>query len=226
MTPELHPAAPRFDLYAAIHKALRLAMADTLVRAGSLDAADAAKCRDLVAQVRLLAAMCRAHVAKENAYLHPAIEARRPGGSGRIAGEHEEHLVAIDALEALAAIFEAAPTAAAAHRLYRQLAAFVGENLEHMDVEESLHNALLWAAYSDAELIAIHERILASIEPEEMGIVLHWMLPALSPMERAGMLGEMRAKAPPPAFEGVLQLARARLPGAEWQKLSEALALA
>lgn len=218
--------APRLDLYAAIHKALRLAMSDTLGRLGSLDAGDAGARAEAVAQLRGLCDLCRAHVAKENGHVHPVIEACRPGGSGRIAAEHEEHLVAIDALEAAAVVFDAAPSPALAHRLYRQLAVFVAENLEHMEVEESVHNALLWAARTDAELLAVHEGILAAIEPQEMAQVMHWMLPALSPAERAGLLGDMRAKAPPPAFEGVLRLAEARLPRADWLKLVAALNLA
>lgn len=215
----------RLDLYAAIHKALRLAMTDTLVRVGSLDAGDDAMRAETIHQVRTLCAMCRSHVAKENGHVHPAIEACRPGGSARIAGEHEEHLVAIDAIEAGAGAFEAEPTPAQAHRLYRQLASFVAENFEHMDVEESLHNALLWAAYTDAELLEIHEHILASLTPQEMGQVLHWMLPALSPAERSGLLGDLRAKAPPQAFEDTLQLAQARLSRADWLKLAASLKL-
>lgn len=219
------PTPPRVDLYAAIHKALRLAMSDTLVRTGCFDVRDDAARAEAMAQVHMLCAMCRAHVAKENTYVHPAIEARRPGGSGRIAGEHEEHLVAIDALEAAADAVEAEPTQAMAHRLYRQLAGFVAENYEHMDVEESVHNTLLWTAYTDAELLALHEHILAGIPPEEMAQVLHWMLPALSHAERLGMLADMRGKAPPPAFAATLKLAQARLPASEWLKLATALDL-
>lgn len=225
-TPLRTPAPPRVDLYAAIHKALRLAMSDTLVRVGCVDVRDATARAEAMAQVRMLCDMCRAHVDKENTYVHPAIEAHRPGGSGRIAGEHEEHLVAIDAIEAAAGAVEAEPTMAMAHRLYRQLAGFVAENYEHMDVEESVHNTLLWTAYSDAELLALHDRILGAIAPEEMGQVLHWMLPALSHAERHAMLADMRSKAPPPAFAATLQLAQSRLPASEWQKLATALDLA
>jgi hypothetical protein len=88
-----------------------------------------------------------------------------------------------------------------------------------MDVEETVHNAALWAAYSDAELLAIHERIVASIPPAEMASVLPWMLPAIAHVERVGMLGGMRAQMPAPVFAGVMQLARERLDGAEWRKL-------
>lgn len=215
--------APRFDLYAGIHKALRLAMTDTLTRLGSLDAADVGARNEAIAQLGALLDQCRAHVDKENHHVHPAIEARRPGTCAHIADEHVEHLAAIDALEAELVAFQCAPDAAAAFGLYRHLARFVAENLAHMEFEESVHNAALWATHSDAELMQIHEAIVASIEPAAMGQVLHWMLPAMNHDERVGMLLGMRATAPAPAFEGAMQLAHQRLPQRDWARLVRAL---
>jgi len=57
--------------------------------------------------------------------------------------------------------------AALAQRLYRHLALFIGENLQHMQVEETENNAALWALYSDDELAAIHDRLLASVPPKK-----------------------------------------------------------
>jgi hypothetical protein len=217
--------APRVDLYAGIHKALRLCMADTLARVGRLDADDRAELAATLGQVDALLAQCRAHLAKENHYVHPLIEARRPGASERIAEEHLGHLEAIAALEAEVAALRALPTAAAAFRLYRQLARFVGENLEHMHVEETVHNAALWGTCSDAELMQVHQRILAGIEPAEMAVVLRWMVPALTPAERAGMLGQMQREIPPEAMRAVLDLVRPHLDDGAWAKLARALGL-
>lgn len=216
---------PRFDLYAQIHKALRLAMVDTLARLGSLDAGDAGQRLEAIAQLRALLDLCRAHVEKEEHHVHPAIEARCAGRSLRVAAEHVEHLAAIDALEAETVAFQCAPDAAAAFRLYRHLAVFVAENLEHMDVEETVHNAALWAAYTDAELLQVHLAIVSSIEPDAMAQVLHWMLPALNPGERAELLLGLRAAAPAPAFQGALQMARQRLTAGDFARLEHALEL-
>jgi hypothetical protein len=224
-TPSNAPAAPRVDLYGAIHKALRLFMTDTLQRVGRLDVDDASESASTLGQLDALLEACRAHLDKEERYLHSAIEARRAGASARIAGEHEEHLRAIAALQAQVAAMRALPGAAAAARLYRQLAGFVADNLVHMEVEESQHNAALWAAYDDAELQAIHQRILASIEPTEMASVLRWMVPALSPAERAGMLGQMQRELPPEAMRGVLHTVRPHLDDSAWAKLARALHL-
>jgi hemerythrin-like domain-containing protein len=218
-------AAPRVDLYSGIHKALRLFMTDTLLRVGRLDTGDADELATTLAQLRSLLELCRSHVAHENEFVHAAIEARRPGASQRIAAEHVEHLDAIAALEAEVAALAAMPREPAAQRLYRHLARFVGENFEHMHVEESSHNATLWSLYSDAELLEIHQRILAAVDPAEMGLVLRWMVPAMSPAERAGMLGEMQRQMPPEAMRGVIDTVRPHLNDSAWGKLARALNL-
>ena len=77
----------------------------------------------------------------------------------------------------------------------------------------------------EIELLAIHDELVASIPPAEMGLVLHWMVPALSPAELSGMLMGMRAEMPAPAFAGVLDLVRERLTLERWAKLDAALGL-
>jgi len=107
--------------------------------------------------------------------------------------------------------------------LGRGLEEFVGENFLHMHVEESALNSALWAAYSDAELLEIHQRILASIDPAEMALVLRWMVPAMSPGERAAMLGEMQTQMPPEAMRWALEIVRPHLDDSAWRKLARAL---
>jgi hypothetical protein len=94
-----------------------------------------------------------------------------------------------------------------------------------MHVEETAHNAVLWAHYTDAELAAIHEALVASIPPEEMMLVARWMLPSVGAAERLGMLLDMRSKAPPPAFAAVLETIRPHLSAGDWSKLARGLAL-
>ena len=218
-------AAPRLDLYAPIHKALRLFMGDTLARVGRIDLSDSADSSATLQQLDALLELCRGHVAHENQHLHPALEARRPGASQRIGAEHDEHLDAIAALGADVAALRALPSAAAAHRLYRHLAVFVGENLVHMNVEETAHNATLWELCSDAELREIHQRIMAAVGPDELALVLRWMVPALTPAERADMLGGLQRELPPEAMRGILDIARAHLDDGAWAKLARALGL-
>jgi hypothetical protein len=222
-------AAPRLDLYATIHKALRAAMTDTLGRVGRLDTDDPAEMAATLGQLDELLALCASHIAHENEFLHPAIEARAPGGARRVAGEHVEHLEAIEALNADNRALRAAEPRrrpVLALRLYRHLALFVADNFQHMHHEETAHNAALWAAYGDDELLALHGALVASIPPQEMMAVLGWMVPALCPAERAGLLADLRATMPPPAFAAVIDAIQPRLDPCGWRKLAGALGLA
>ena len=207
-------AAGRRDFYAPIHKALRLLMTRTLSTVGSTDPADAGEVRATLDLLERLLAMCEAHLHHENEFVHPALERARPGSAARISAEHDHHAEAIADLRDLAVLVADSSDSARAgalSRLYRTLALFVADNFQHMHVEETAHNAVLWAAYSDAELDAIEHALVASIAPATMAEALHWFLPALSAPERAGMLAGMKQGMPPEPFRAVLGIAERTL---------------
>lgn len=219
-------AAPRFDLYRAVHKGLRAFMADTLLKVGSADPADPAERGEAAEQLRSLLDVCVKHLQHENDFLHTAMERRAPGSAARAGREHEGHLAAIAALEAelsqalMAA--SAALQAVAWHRLYQALSVFVAENYEHMLLEERDHNAVLWRQYSDEELLAVHGALVSSIPADEMALHFRWMLPQLSHPERVAMLGGMRQGMPPEVFATQLDMARPLLNARGWHKLQAA----
>ena len=215
----------RMDLYVSIHKALRSFMSDTLVRVGRIDVADRADRDDALAQLEQLLELCLGHLSHENAFVHTAIEARQPAGSRRIAEEHVDHVDTVAELQAEVRALRNAGACDAerlALRLYRHLALFVAENFQHMHVEETAHNALLWQHYSDRELGELHARILASISPAEHALVARWMLPASTPAERAQIVSGAKAQMPPEALLGLLGTVRPHIDTAGWVKLAAA----
>lgn len=219
--------AARHDIYAIIHKAVRAALADALLAAGRLDAGDPRDVERTATAVRDTLAFCRDHLETENAFVHPLMEARRPGSTGTVAAEHAAHAAAIARLSGLVDALERAPEdgrAASAATLYRELALFVGENLVHMRAEEVDHNRVLWDACTDAELVALENDIKAHHPPAAMTRALRWMLPAVTPAERAALVAGVRAAAPAAVYGGVLALARAHVDAAGLAKLEAALA--
>jgi len=94
-----------------------------------------------------------------------------------------------------------------------------------MHIEETVHNALLWQHYSDAELGALHGRLMASIAPQEHLLVLRWMLPASTPAERAQVAGAAKAAMPPEALLGVMRVVRPHLDDKGWAKLAAAIGI-
>ncbi len=213
-TEPLPAPAGRRDLYAGIRKALRLFMSRTMCEVGSTDPADRAAVAAALDQVERLMALCEVHLTHEDEFIHPALERARAGATARVAADHVHHAEAIADVRELARHVAESPEAnlgAALGRLYRTLALFVADNLHHMHVEETAHNALLWSAYTDAELDAIEGALLAAIPPAVKMGAMQWFLPALNAPERAGMLGGMREGMPPEAFRAVLDIAQRTL---------------
>ncbi len=194
-----------------------------------MDPTDGTDLARTLGQFEDLMSACMNHLHHENDFVHTAIEARAARGSARTADDHVEHVAHIEALRAEAralAQADAAARPALALRLYRHLALFVAENFQHMNVEETQNNAALWAHYSDAELMEIHQSIIASLPPAETLEVMRWMIPALSPAERAQTLAGMQAGVSAQAFAAVLDVVRPHLDDSAWNPLARALGVA
>lgn len=218
--------AARVDLYTGIHKAMRALLCDTLAALGRMDTGDAAEVGSTLARVRHAVHLSRHHLYKENQYLHPAMESRRRGSTALVRGQHAEHEEAFERLETLALRVERSEGAArdaAALELYRQFALFMAHDFVHTHAEETENNAVLWEHFTDEELHAIHGTILKAVGPQLMAEYLRWMVPAMTPAERAGLLVGARATLPPEEFAGVLAMVRSVLAERDWNKVLGAL---
>ncbi|WP_179958377.1 hemerythrin domain-containing protein [Chitinimonas arctica] len=217
----------RYDIYALIHKGLRAYLSHVLLEVGRTDWRDTANRTASIAAVRELLTVFRIHLTQEDRVIHPAMEARQPGSTRQAATDHMAHLHAIEQLQDVASTVDSANNynlESAGEWLYRELAMFVSDNLEHMAVEESINNRVLWETHSDDEIIAMERAIVTATPPEHMLPMLRWTMPNLAPDERALMLGEMlRYGAPAEVFDGVLAMMRALLPPKDWSKLTVAL---
>jgi hypothetical protein len=219
-----------FDLYAPIHKAIRHCMQSTLVQLGRCDVSDATDLAEAIAQVREMIAMLEAHLDLENRFVHTAVIARRADALGRLADDHEHHersfaviLRDTDLLERTTAEPVAARTGRL-HRLYLAVSRFVADNLLHMAVEETELNPVLWQLFTDDELRAIYQQVIASEGPETLGRTTRWLVPALAPEERAAVLIGARPGIPPVVFEQLLGVVEGLISPRDWTKLDTALA--
>ena len=129
----------RHDLYAPIHKGLRLALSDLLVRLGRADFADAAATAGLLAALRRQLVLSAGHLHHEEVEIHTVLEARAPGSTLTLEADHDHHRRAFVTLEAAIAAVEAAPPAeraAPARELYLAFSQFVAADFAHMAEEE------------------------------------------------------------------------------------------
>jgi hypothetical protein len=221
------PTGPRVDLYAAIHKGLRVLLTETLVSVGRADPERDEEWAAAREAVHVLLDACAQHLAEEDAILHRAIEARLPGATAAVAGDHAGHEESIAAIRALVRRVDAAPVRAEPlTQLYRALARFLAENLEHMAREERDLTAALWATHTDEELLALRDAIVGQIPPASMRVFQRAMFAAAHHGELVAMLSGMRLGAPPAAFQDALALARGTLPPAAFTRVAEALEVA
>lgn len=220
--------ARRHDVYGLIHKGIRNFMLDTLSRLGRVDCAAPAEVAGALGQVGALLEQLRNHLRHEDTFLHSALERRRPGTSVVTAVEHADHQKAFTELQSLLERCEQghpAELGEGVKALYLNLSFFVAENLAHMYREETETTELLWQLYSDDELRQIEGAIVASETPAEIGQSMRWMLPSITPQERAALLGGAKMGLPPEAFAGLMGLAESALDGDQYRRLQRDLGL-
>lgn len=215
------------DFYSPVHKGLRLGLSGLLVRLGQVDPDDGAELAALMGDLRRQLAICAGHLDNEDREVHAALLARAPDAVAVLAAAHESHRQDFAALGGLIdAIGTHGGLAGALRALYLAFSRFVADDLAHMAHEEEVTLPLMQRLFSDAELMAIEDRIIAADPPEYLIATARLVIPALDPAERARLLRDFRAKAPADAFTAIIDLAaRPSLPAAQWQRLVADLGL-
>lgn len=218
---------PRFDMYGPIHKTLRLAFAQMLVRLGALDVGDTSALAATLDDLEKLLGFVSEHIRHEEDFIHGPLEARRPGVTPFLVSSHDEHELAASELRVLhGALRIAAPDTRLALRraLYLRFSAFVADQLAHMLDEEEIVQPILDEAFTAAELEAINGAIVFAIPPPALMETIRMMLPALDPGERVDLLAGPKKGLPPEAFAAVLGIARDVLSASAFAELEARLA--
>ena len=217
------------DLYRDVHKGIRAELFALVLEAGRLDPSVRTSRLELADHIGSTVGLLVAHAEHEDTHVQPAIEVHVPDLAEKIAADHHAIDARMDRLNDMAAAARDASSAdqgSHVHRLYLELASFTSAYLEHQDVEERVVMPALEAAIGVESVVAIHQAIVGSMPPDEMGQGLAIMLPAMNVDERAALLGGIRAGAPAPVFEGVWGLAGSVLAPADHAAVAARLDLA
>lgn len=218
---------PKVDLYGPIHKALFWALSRALGNVGRASPSNAAEVGAVLAEVEQALWLVEGHIAHEDRFIHPAIEERRPGATQKLVREHADHANAMHGIRVLlGAIRSGSPETRPAlfRALYLRFAEMTAETIDHMREEEEIMQPLLEELYAPAELHAIHDRLVASIPPDDMLVYLRVMLPANDVDFRVGMLSAAMAAMPAAAFAGMFAAATVHLAEEEIGALADRLA--
>jgi hypothetical protein len=218
------------DLYGPVHKGLRLALSQMLLRLGAANAEDYEALLIILDQLRAQLSISAHHLAHEDAEIHPALESRAPGSTARLAQAHANHRQSIEDMEVLIVRIAQSPAAervALMKALYLRFSLFVAEDFAHMAEEEQLILPILQSLFADDELIEIEDRIMSRVAPAEMVAYGRLMIPAATRAERISLLDAIRANAPAEAFRGIMEgAARPTLSRADYEHLCSGLGMA
>lgn len=217
----------RFNIFNQVHKALRAMLYDTSLTIQQTHFADAEETETALEKVRATVDIFDEHAAHEDHFVLPAIRQYEPSVVDAFEQEHEKDHALSERLRGLLTVYNHAiktevkiETGQAINQAFIEFMIF---NLEHMAKEETVLNKILWRYYSDAEIIAINQRIVASISPEEMAVTSAWMMRGMSNAEISGWLKAVEKNAPEPVFTRLFSIAEKELPNDRFRKVLENL---
>lgn len=221
---EPRTATTRVDMYGAPHRALRFMLSNLLVAMAQATFADAKEAAVVVAELSKVLTAADEHIAHEDRWVRPALLERATTVVTVLDDEHSEHATQVAELRALAKSLAAAETngarVALGETLYLQYTVFFAETLAHMAYEERVVQPLLDRFFSSAELQAIHDSLVASIEPAAMFQWLQVMLPSSNREQRTTLFERVKAGAPPEMVRALLDAVKPHLPAEEWARLT------
>lgn len=214
----------RYDLLAPVHKGLRYALGGLIVQAGSMNIRNERNVQSFVDEFTKIAGILDAHAQDEDTHLQHLYERFAPETATKLGAEHtaldrDIHEIG-NLLEKIRNPLPIEQRRAVWYEINRKLIKFTADYFQHLQREEGEAAGALWAHLDDGQLKELAIKIRSSIAPGTMMIFLHYMIPALNPDERLGMLGGMEKFAPPEDYEAVKKLAQDRLSFNDWEELS------
>jgi len=219
----------RHDVYGPVHKGLRRAQGKLLADLGATDFDNEAETNAIIGRMRQILDLARLHLSHEDTHVHTRIHDRSDGGTEDLDDQHKEHRETFRRFADMLDEIERATSpnrVVLGNRLYLDFAAYVGDDLQHMNKEETVTWPLLCSLYSDEELMEMEGQIIGSLTPEQTMAFMSIIVPAINRTQRAKFLGGMKANAPVEAFNAVIEHAvRPNLSAGDFADISTRLGL-
>ena len=217
----------RFNIFNQIHKALRAMLYDTSLTLQQTYFGDAEEAETALEKVKIAVDIFDEHAANEDHFVLPAIQQYEPSLVDAFEQEHEKDHALSERLRGLLTVYHYAIKAAVkietGQAINKAFIEFMIFNLEHMAKEETILNKVLWRYYSDVEIMAVNQKIIASIPPEEVAVTSTWMMRGMSNAEISGWLKAVEKNAPEPVFTQLFSIAEKELPDDRFRKVLENL---
>lgn len=217
----------RFNIFNQIHKGLRAMLYDTALTLQQTDFSNPEEAEVAMGKVRVAVNLFDGHAAHEDHFILPAIQQYEPSLVDAFEQEHVEDHELSEKLRGLLTVYSYAikpeVKIETGQSITRAFIEFMIFNLEHMAKEESVLNKVLWRYYTDDEIKAINQRIVAAVPQNEMIVASAWMMRGLNNAEISDWLKAVEKTAPRPVFSNLFSTAEKELPQDRFRKVIENL---
>lgn len=220
MTPQ------RVDLFAVIHKMLRVSLFDTASLIAQTDFSSEPQRVQVLDKLRETVAFLAEHHEHEDTHVIPVVRQIDAALAESIDSDHTRLNQTQETLNLIATKLEEVDAVAAlalGAELHLAFSVFIGDYLRHMASEEVELNAALWKHLDDQALAGIRAELQGAIPPPRFAEWFAYMVPAMNLHERVGILTDIKLNAPPAAFEALGGVARTALGEQKWQQVESSL---
>lgn len=201
-------AAARFDVYLALHKAVRESIQSSLSALCSVASVASTELRSVFDRAELAIDLAESVAGLEQRHLHPLIDLLSPELTRHAAVDHAEGSVAASALRQLLRGLRNRPDGTELRTemavLESDFSAYSTDVACHMQREREAHNPLLWLHESDEALLGLQRRMIDDTPQHLRCTLAAWMARSVRSADRPALVAAVRHKVPAQAYDMLL----------------------
>jgi len=217
----------RYNVFYLIHKGLRAMLYDTATTLQQTDFVDISAATPALAKVNDVLFAFEHHAHHEDNFILPAVEAYEPEIATSFESEHQEDYRLAGRLRNLLIIYENSflpeERTVCGSAITKSFTEFLTFNLQHMAKEELLLNHALWRLYTDEQIKAIQQQLMATITAIELQSASRWIMRAISIADAIEWLKSVRQSSPVTAFNNLMKIAAEELGETRFATIQEGL---
>ena len=217
----------RYNVFYLIHKGLRAMLYDTATTLQQTDFVDISAATPALAKVNDVLFAFEHHAHHEDSFILPAVEAYQPDIAASFDSEHQEDYRLTGRLRNLLIIYEKSfmpeERTVCGSAITKSFTEFLTFNLQHMAKEELLLNHALWRLYTDEQIKAIQQQLMATITAIELQSASRWIMRAISIADAIEWLKSVRQSSPVTAFNNLMKIAAEELGETRFATIQEGL---
>lgn len=214
----------RYNMFLLVHKGLRAMMCHVLTGLQQNDPTSTAY-EKYVDELSLVLTTIDSHGKHEDNFIFTLLENCNSSLQEEMEAEHVDDHTISNNLRTLIVEFKNAGDETAKRKAAGSINyacyEYIAFNLKHLNKEEIKVNEVLWANYTDGELLQANQKLVASLSPEEAKASATWMIRGCNNTEIINWLNGIKNNIPQPLMQLLLSLAEAELPAERFKEVQD-----